>query len=118
VALAGFTGHAETSANLSTTNPEVQTALKIIDRVLASRGFAPTANPNLKVAGSLVTYDRFTADGHSTIFPSISVRLNGNTLEFVIRNRPDLRLEDKQILKAVTTELRSHYGTAKVKTSG
>ncbi len=55
-------------------------------------------------------------EGYATIFPSIAVSLNGNTLEFSVADRPRLTLEAKQILKAVRTELRTHYGAEKVKT--
>jgi hypothetical protein len=114
--LAGLTDGAQTSATVSVPNPEVQSALKIIDGVLASHGFVQTVDTNLTVYGSLVTYTKYTPEGYGTIFPSIAVSLDADNLEFSVANRPDLTLEDKQILKAVRTELRSHYGAKRVKT--
>ena len=90
VTVAGVTGDAE-----------VQRALKLIDGVVTSHGFTATEDPNLKVPGALVTY--------GALFPSISVSLREETLEFDVANRPDLTLEDKQLLKAVKTELKSHF---------
>jgi len=115
VVLAGLTGDAQTSAAVSVKNPEVQSALKIIDGVLASHGFVQTTDTNLTVYGSLVTYTKYTPEGYAAIFPSIAVSLDAGALEFSVADRPDLTSEDKQILKAVRTELRNHYGAERVK---
>lgn len=114
VVLAGLTGDAQTSAAVSVKNPEVQSALKIIDGVLASHGFVQTTDTNLTVYGSLVTYTKYTPEGYASICPSIAVSLDADALKFSVADQPDLTSEDKQILKAVRAELRGHYGAERV----
>jgi len=115
VVLAGLTGSAQTSAAVSEKNPDVESALKIIDGVMASHGFVQTTDTNLTVYGSLVTYTKYTPEGYAAIFPSVAVSLGADALEFSVADRPGLTSEDKHILKAVRAELRSHYGTERVK---
>jgi hypothetical protein len=114
VTLAGLTGDAQTSASVSVTSPEVQTALKIIDRVLVSYGFAPTEDPNLTVPDSLVTYAKLTPEGLTMGGPSVS--LKGGRLVVVVAGRGGLSAESKSILKAVKVELKNNYGADRVKT--
>ncbi len=116
VALSGLTGDAPTSAIVSVNNPEVQSALETIDGVLALHGFVRTIDTNLMVSGSLVSYAKYTPEGYATLFPSMAVSLNRDALEFTLGNRPHLTSEDKQILKAVRTELKSRYGADRIKT--
>src|SRR5437870_12895295 len=75
VTVAGFTGKAQTSGSASIVNPEVQTAMKIIDRALVSNGFAPTTNPNFTTPNALVTYIKSNPEGMVTAYgPSVSLK--------------------------------------------
>src|SRR5881392_2994347 len=75
VTLAGFTGEAQTSGTVAVVNPEVRTALKMIDRVLVSNGFAPSTNSNFTVPHSLVTYVKSSLEGMvNALGPSVSLK--------------------------------------------
>jgi len=114
VAVVGFTGDAQASANISTNSSEVQTALKIIDGVLASHGFAPTMDPNLTVSGALATYAKSTPEGLTAIDPCPSVSLKDGRLVFLLAERGGLNTDSKRILRQIRTELKSHYGTDRI----
>jgi hypothetical protein len=114
VTVAGFTGEPQTSVIVSVADPEVQTALKIIDRVVASDGFAPTTNPNFIVPDSLVTYVKSNPDG-MVMAHGPSVSLEDGRLVVTIAGRGGLSTESKRLLKAIKTELRKEYGSDRVK---
>ena len=97
-------------------NPEVQTALKIIDRVLVSNGFAPTTNPNFAVPDSLITYAKSSPDGMLIAYGP-SVALKDGRLVVTIAGREGLSSEMKRLLKTIKTELRKEYGSDRVKAS-
>jgi len=116
VVLAARTGEVQNSQTISVERREVQTALKIIDAVLVSHGFARTEDPNLTVAGSLVTYSNATADGLTLIDPCPSVSLKDERLVFRIAERGHLSEDSKRMFKTIKTELRNHYGAERVTT--
>ena len=114
VTVAGFTGGAQTSRTVSVVNPEVQTALKVIDGVLVSDGFAPNTNPDFTVPDSLVTYVKSSPDGMLTASgPSVS--LKDDRLVVTIAGRGGLSTESKRLLKTIETALRKEYGSDRVK---
>ena len=113
VILAGFTGKPQASGTVSVADPEVQTALKIIDQVVVSDGYAPTSNTNFTVPGALVTYVKSNPEGTLTgLGPSVS--LKDAKLVVTIAGRGTLSNESKQLLKTIKTELRREYGADRV----
>jgi hypothetical protein len=116
VAVAGLTGDGQASATVSANSAEVESALKIINQILTSHGFAPTTDTNLNVFGSLVTYTKYTPEGLAYVDPCPSVSLEDGHLLFTIVEHPALSADSKRILKTVKTKLKKHYGADRVTT--
>jgi hypothetical protein len=116
VMIAGFTSKALAPGTLAVVNPEVQSALNIIDRVVVSDGFAPTTNANFTVPDSLVTYVKSSADGMLTA-NGPSVTLKNDSLVVTVAGRGDLPTESKRLLKSIEAALRKEYGSHRVKSS-
>src|SRR5438874_2719802 len=115
VTLAGFTGQPQAPGNVSVADPAVQTALKIIDQVVVSDGYAPATNTNFTVPGALITYVKSNPEGTlSGLGPSVS--LKDKKLVITIAGRGTLSHESEQLLKTIRTELRREYGADRVTT--
>ena len=114
VTVAGFTSNPRASEAVTLAHPDVQTALKLIDQVLVSDGYAPATNINFIVPGAFVTYVKSNAEGLISLGPSVS--LKDQELVVAITGRGSLGAESKQLLKTIKTELQREYGADRVRT--